>query len=51
MSPFPTIVLSLPCVIASLPGESAIKLLISPWNPETILLVEAARNDGINKPK
>lgn len=42
MSPFPTIVLSLLCVIAFLPGESAIKLLISSSNPETILLLEAA---------
>lgn len=42
MSPFPTIVPSLLCVIAFLPGESAIKLLISSSNPETILLVEAA---------
>lgn len=33
MSPFPTIVLSLLCVIAFLPGESAIKLLISSSKP------------------
>lgn len=33
MSPFPTIVLSLLCVIAFLPGESAIKLLISSLKP------------------
>lgn len=43
MSPFPTIALSLLRVIASLPGESAIKLLISSSDPETIFAPEAAR--------
>lgn len=42
MRPFPTIVQSLLCLIAFLPGESAIKLLISSSNPETILLVEGS---------
>lgn len=35
MSPFPTIVLSLPRVIAFLPGERVLKLLISSSYPET----------------
>lgn len=37
MSPYPNLVFSLLCVIAFLPGESAIKLLISPSYPETFL--------------
>lgn len=52
MSPFPTIALSLLRVIASLPGESAIKLLISSSDPETIFALRGSPcNDGINKPE